>query len=289
MILALSAGCRRYLRTEISSASQGIENKVQFLKGKKILFLGMMPFREMNNPSEISFSNDRDLLKMQLFMSSKMDLGRIDRPHLHYSSRYSPIYGIPVPDFQNNLSFELKYSADWKELKLKTEASSVKRVNLREFIERNYELYGQYSFAYLQNLLLFSENQKQSVDVKLKNSDADFFVVGLPDSGRIITWETVLKGLISFYTLGLFPVDEKIRTSLRFYIYDRKLNLLYYNMYVEYKYSYYRIFSSSEKDILIQSETSPEVFYSGLIRFTEDLHEVIQKDQTKTGEAGKGL
>ncbi len=260
---------------------------MQFLKGKKILFLAMMPMKEIDDPSEFDFSNDRNLLKMQLFMSSKMDLGRIDRPHLHYRSRYSPVYGVPVPDFQNNLSSELKYSAELNGLKLKTEAASVKRVNLREFIERNYELYGHYSFAYLQKMLLFSENQKQSADVKLKKSNADLFIIGLPDSGRIITWETIMKGILSFYTLGLFPLDEKIRTSLRFYVYDRKLNLLYYNMYVEYKYTYYRLFSVSEKDILIQSETSPEVFYPGLIRFTEDLYELIQKDKVKTAGAGK--
>lgn len=286
IIICLLAGCRRYLRTEISSASQGIEDKVKFLAGKKIVFLGMMPFKEMNDYRDLDFRNDRNLLKMQLFMNSKMDLGRIDRLSLRYRSRNLPIYGVSAPDFQNLLSSELEYSAELNRLKLKTEAASVRKTNLREFIERNYELYGLYSFGYLQNLLLFSKDSsngqvKYDSDVKLKKSDADFFVVGLPDSGRIISWGTVLQGIISFYTLGLFPVDEKIRTSLRIYVYDRNLNLLYYNMYIEYKNYYYKLFSGSGDDIHIESETSPEVFYSALIRFTEDLYDIVQKEKIR--------
>ncbi|HNF17559.1 MAG TPA: hypothetical protein PK453_28125, partial [Leptospiraceae bacterium] len=78
-------------------------------------------------------------------------------------------------------------------------------------------------------------------------------------------------------------VDVTFEQIIELYVYDRKLNLIHQNVYLEYKFAYSRITAWAESDMPILSEDSSEVFYSVLSRFTEDLYEVIQKQK------GKGL
>lgn len=273
---------------EPDSASREMEDKIKFLSGKKIVFLGMMPVKEINDFPENDFRFERNLLKMQLYMGRSTDLGRMGRFRTKMKLGNLRYYRAYAPDLKNTISSELRYSSELGRLRFKSGDAELEKKNLRAFIEENYGLYGPYSYAYLQDFLIFpdssaSERQQLNIDVKLKNSDADFYVLGFPEAERIISGNTVIAGMISAFALGLLPVDEKIRVSLRLYVYDRKLNLIHQNVYLEYKFAYSRITAWAESDMPILSEDSSEVFYSVLSRFTEDLYEVIQKQK------GKGL
>lgn len=193
------SGCTQYMRAdrESDAADPAV---LSVLKKKKIVFLGMMPFKTEQGRAVNPYSGDPDFLKMLLFIGRASEHSNSEDRFNFSTYRSSGKYGggyqswKRVPDSANSLMKKADYGSSLNDVKFGAADTRVDGKNLAEFMKLYYLHYGFYAFPDLKKIAVFPKDEKQknqlNFSLKARSSDADCWVIVLPSAapGNPFPW-----------------------------------------------------------------------------------------------------
>lgn len=150
MIAVLFAvGCSQYIRKDF-----GEDKPIpSVLKKKKIVMLGMTPFRTEAGPAVNPYSADPDFLKMLLFIGKAGETSsaesRFNFSTYHSGGRYGGARSRSwkrVPDNLNSLKKEADYGTSLEDVKFESMDTEISKEDFTAFLALYYQYYGFYSF-----------------------------------------------------------------------------------------------------------------------------------------------
>ena len=305
----LFSGCSHYTRAA-GGQDTSYASAFPVLKKKKIVLLGMVPFKTERGSAVNPYSGDPDFLKMLLFIDKAYEQGSSESRFSFSNYRSSGRYGgggyqswKREPDKANSLIKEGDYGRTLKDVKFGAPDANVREKDFAAFTGLYYQYYGFHAFADMKKIAVFPKDEKQknqlNFTLKARSSDADYWVIVLPSvfpgfhpadplNPFSALLSKALMAVLSIYSLGLIPFSQEYNKTFYYTVFDSRYRKIRSGYLSSRKETYLSVRKWNEDDIRLDGPNSPVLFETENRRLAEELAELLENGGAGTEKSLKG-
>lgn len=296
IVVTFAIGCTHYFPRD-SSRYILTKEELEFLKSKKIGLIGFYPFDyKLENAGikreialeELKIENQRHLEMVRLVNNNfeKKEILNESKNHFTWDIKNSQFGASKLSAFfnkENRTISLLEFGTDLQDIKPMSGIKIIQESKLKRFLEEYLIKTKHLGLEVMEKLFSFSSSDSNSEELRMKEFDIDYWIVGYHGPNYGNNQSSVLYGLtiIPFtISLGIFPVVSYEETESIFWVFDKDLNLL---KKIEYRDGFYSLTSwlalggAFDGYGISKGIPSPNVYESDIKQFSKEFVKLVRK------------